>query len=110
MELRADERIPGDLLSDDLRNIVFSSGLFDEHEGTTVNASRNGMSFTAENVDYSKYEIGQSLKIKIYPDNVTLKAKIIYLIKLSDNSIKFGINFTGNNSLDSFHKMLDKAK
>ncbi len=109
-DLRLEERIPVDILSEEMRSFIFSSGLFHEHQAVLINASRNGLSFVAENVEYQKYEIGQQIKIKFFPQDINLKAKIVYLIKLSEKSVKFGVNFIGASALDNFHKLLDQNK
>ena len=91
-----------------MRIILFSTGFFDEHEGVVANASRSGLSFIAKDVSYQKYEVGQPLKIKIATKNLSLKAKIIYMLKQSDTTVKFGVSFVGNKTLQDYTNLLDK--
>lgn len=106
-ELRMEKRIPVDLFQEDMRVLGFSIGFFDDNQGQLINMSKSGISFLATGVDYKRYEIGHKIKIVFFSKNIKVIGKIIYIIRLSDNEAKIGVNFSPSTGVDEIGKVID---
>lgn len=94
-EKRRELRISIEKLPDVLKTIVFSTGVFSEFSGTTINASMNGFCIALnknENIK-NKFDAGDRVNIILYPEKLKLKAKIIY-IKEAASGLNLGIQLS----------------
>lgn len=106
MEKRHEERIPVDSLPDCLKNVIVSTGMFQEYPAITVDASNNGMGFVVDDIAENVVVSGDNIAIKIMPYNYKLKAKVSYVKVVDSNKVKFGIQFEKAKPLDKYQEIL----
>lgn len=103
---RKEERIPVEALPDCLKTVIFTTGFFQENTAITVDATPSGMGFYAEGITEKDLYVGEQITIKVLPYNYKLKSRVIYVKEIGENKIRFGIEFTKDQSLEKFHELL----
>ncbi len=106
MEKRREERIPVESLPDCLKNVIVSTGMFQEYPAVTVDASNNGMGFIVEDINNNAVVAGDNIVIKVMPYNYKLKSKVSYVKVIDENKLKFGIHFENVKPLDKYQEIL----
>ncbi len=107
LEKRREVRIPVEVLPECLKNIVITTGFFQEHTAITVDASNSGMGFFIEGITENDLHNGQDLVLKVLPFNYKLKSKVTYAKEIGDNKMRFGVCFNKEKDLDKYHELLE---
>jgi|GEM_PF-889467 len=110
-ERRKEDRIPLDKLPDNLKIIYFKLGDFGEFSAKTINASKSGLAFVSLGIFEKELKGGNQITIKIKPQNIKLKAELVYANKIFIDEIgldllKFGIKFSKTRALNKYQKLL----
>ena len=107
IEKRKEARIPVEALPECLKKVVITSGFFQEYTATTVDATNYGMGFYVEGLTEKDLHIGEDISLKILPYNYKLKGRIVYVKKVGEEKIRFGIEFIKAHDLDKFNELLN---
>jgi len=107
LEKRREVRIPVENLPECLKNVVITTGFFQEHMAVTVDASNSGMGFFIEGMGDNVLYNGQNLTLKVLPFNYKLKSRVTYAKEVGDDKIRFGVCFNKEKDLDKYHELLE---
>jgi hypothetical protein len=110
MDKRKEKRTLNAELPQNMREIIFMTGFFQEHKAQTCDASLKGIGFNVINFDPNSFHIGQELSIKIIPNNYKVKTRVANIKEINNKLLRIGTSFIDSYDIKKYHELFKEIK
>ena len=105
-ENRKEGRIDIEDLPESLQHVQILTDPKHSFHGETKNASANGMGFLVDHIHTDDISINQQIIVKDVNNEFELKANVIYINKVDDETLKVGIEFDSDETTKAYQYLV----
>ena len=103
---RKEGRIDIEDLPESLQHVQILTDQTHSFHGETKNASCNGMGFLVDHIHTEDISIDQEIIVKDVESSFELKANVIYINKIDDETLQVGIEFDGDETTKAYQYLV----